>query len=439
MKTKHLGHVLAGIELLILGGIVLHTPLSVGLGMLFPDISLLFKVWKELLLGIGLVVAIIIIGRQGKWKLFLDDLVVRLAAAYALLHVVLFGLMWRGLDASLAGLLIDLRYVLLFVLVYVTIRLFPGYRKLFVGVALAGAMVVTGFAVLQVTVLPSDVLKHIGYSQSTILPYLTVDLNQEFIRINSTLRGPNPLGAYAGICLALIAAYVTQYRRAVSRMNIAVLAVVAMGAMVALWASYSRSAVVAAVVMLVAVMVASSGLRVSRMQWIVGASVAFALVGGIFAARDTAFVSNVLLHENPAGGSVEKSNEGHIESLNDGLRRVSTQPFGEGIGSTGSASLRSDEPHIIENQYLAIAHETGWLGLGLFIWLFGLILGRLWQRRDDWLALGMLASGIGLALIGLLLPVWMDDTVSLVWWGLAAVALVPLTKEKIHGKKRQNH
>jgi hypothetical protein len=33
-----------------------------------------------------------------------------------------------------------------------------------------------------------------------------------------------------------------------------------------------------------------------------------------------------------------------------------------------------------------------------------------------------LASGIGLALIGLLLPVWVDDTVSIVWWGLAAIA-----------------
>lgn len=439
MKTKHLGRVLVGIELLVLGGIVLHAPLSVGLGWLFPDISLLFKVWKELLLGIGLVLAVIVVGRQGKWKVLFDDLIIRLAAAYAALHLVLLGFMWRGLDASLAGLLIDLRYVLFFVLVYVTLQLFPGYRKLFIGVALAGAVVVTGFAVLQVTVLPPDVLRYIGYNQSTIMPYLTVDLNHEFIRINSTLRGPNPLGAYAGICLALIAAYMTQYRRTVSRANIAVLIVVAVGAMVALWASYSRSAMVAAAVMLVIVAVASSGVRVSRTQWIIGGAVAVALVGGIFAARDTAFVSNVLLHENPAGGSAEKSNEGHIESLNDGLKRVVIQPFGEGVGSTGSASLRSDEPRIIENQYLAIAHETGWLGLGLFAWLFGLVLKRLWQRRDDWLSLGMLASGVGLALVGLLLPVWMDDTVSLVWWGLAAAALVPLTQRKSHGKKRADH
>ena len=99
------------------------------------------------------------------------------------------------------------------------------------------------------------------------------------------------------------------------------------------------------------------------------------------------------------------------------------QPFGAGIGSTGSASLGTDQPLIIENQYLFIAHETGWIGLTVFIGLFGLILRRLWQRRRDWLALGVFASGIGLAVIGLLLPVWVDDTVSIVWWGLAAVAL----------------
>ena len=35
-----------------------------------------------------------------------------------------------------------------------------------------------------------------------------------------------------------------------------------------------------------------------------------------------------------------------------------------------------------------------------------MILKRLWLVRKDWLALGVLASGIGLAMIGLLLPVW---------------------------------
>lgn len=441
MKTSHLARWLVGIELVILGGIVVHAPLTVWTGMVFPDLALGIKVWKEFLLGLALLGTIVLITRESKWKELLADWAIRLSAAYALLHILLLGFMWRGVDVAMAGLLIDLRYVLFFVLTYVLLSLFPVYKRFFVAVAAGGAAVVIGFAVLQLTVLPHDILKHIGYGTSTILPYLTVDLNPEYVRINSTLRGPNPVGAYAGLCLALIAAYVTQYRRRVSRGGVVLVSLLAIGSLAALWASYSRSAIVAAVIMLIVVMLAASGLRLKRDHWIIGSAIVFALIGGIIAARDTAFVSNVILHENPAGGSATKSNDAHLESLDEGTRRATMQPLGDGIGSTGSASLRGDDPIIIENQYLSVAHETGWIGLGLFIGLFGLIFSRLWQRRDDWLALGLLASGIGLGLVGVLLPVWTDDTISLLWWGLAgvAIALSVNKREEIHGKKRTHH
>ena len=284
-------------------------------------------------------------------------------------------------------------------------------------------MVVLIFAVLQVFVLPHDILRYIGYSTQTITPYLTVDLNYDFVRINSTLRGPNPLGAYAGVILAIIAAAVVRGKIAPDKKRIGIAIGLAIAAAVALWASYSRSAAGAAIIMVGIVLVVGLRHLLSRRVWIAGAVVTFALVGGLFAIRDSPFVSNVILHENPNGGSAEKSNDGHVDSLQDGTARMVRQPFGAGIGSTGSASLGTDQPLIIENQYLFIAHETGWIGLTVFIGLFGLILRRLWQRRRDWLALGVFASGIGLAVIGLLLPVWVDDTVSIVWWGLAAVAL----------------
>jgi len=52
-----------------------------------------------------------------------------------------------------------------------------------------------------------------------------------------------------------------------------------------------------------------------------------------------------------------------------------------------------------------------------------MVLARLWSKRSDWMALAAFSSGIGLIVVGLLLPVWADDTVSIVWWGLAAVIL----------------
>lgn len=70
-----------------------------------------------------------------------------------------------------------------------------------------------------------------------------------------------------------------------------------------------------------------------------------------------------------------------------------------------------------------IAHEVGWAGLTLFTALFAVIIQRLWRLRSTWYGLAAWASGIGLALIGILLPVWADDTVSIVWWGLAGMIL----------------
>ena len=70
-----------------------------------------------------------------------------------------------------------------------------------------------------------------------------------------------------------------------------------------------------------------------------------------------------------------------------------------------------------------IAHEVGWLGVVLFMAIYITFLVRMWRERNDWLVLAVFASGVGLGVAGLVLPVWADDTVSIVWWGLAAVVL----------------
>ncbi|OYX53006.1 hypothetical protein B7Y92_04285 [Candidatus Saccharibacteria bacterium 32-50-13] len=201
--------------------------------------------------------------------------------------------------------------------------------------------------------------------------------------------------------------------------------------MIALWFSYSRSAKIAAVVAVVVVAIVLYGKYISRSLWIALALAATVLIGGVYLARDTPFVSVVILHEDPNEGNDVNSNEGHWESLIDGTDRMIRQPFGAGVGSTGSPSLMGNQPLIIENYYLYVAHEVGWVGLGVFVALFVAVLKRLWQRRRDWLALAVLASGIGIAVASLFLPVWADDTVSIVWWGLAAVALAtPMIKKK---------
>ena len=423
MNSRLVLKIYAAILLVIMGGIVIHAPLSVGLGTLFPEAELLIKSWKEILLIILFPMATWLMMRYGQRSDFLKDCLLIGIFLYCALHAMFAATFLNGATATAAGLAIDLRYVVLFTYIYILIRIAPEYRRAFIRVAGAGTIIVIGFGVMQLF-LPADILRHIGYGDDTIAPYMTVDENHDYIRINSTMRGPNPLGAYAVIVLGLLAAAVSKYKIDVSNRKILMGFVAAViGSLAVLWVTYSRSALVAAAVTVGLVGVVAWQRMLSRRVWIIAGLTICALIGGIVVARDHPIVSNVIFHADKTEGNDINSNEGHIESLINGTDRLLRQPIGGGIGSTGSASLLTDAPLIIENQYLFIAHEVGWLGLVVFMVLFGMILVRLWRYRADWLALGVFASGVGLACIGLLLPVWADDTVSIIWWGLAAVAL----------------
>jgi hypothetical protein len=424
--------VYVSILLVIFGGIVLHAPISVGLGTLFPDYSLLIKSWKEILMVIAGLIVLALLYRKKRFKLLRDPLIV-VIGLYGLLHVLLalFLFDYLNINQILAGLAIDLRYILFFSLVYLAIKLYPKYYKLFIKVGIVGALVVLVFAMLQVFVLPIDVLKYIGYGKNTIVPYLTVDQNYDFIRINSTLRGPNPLGAYAVIVLALVLSGLTRRGIDKSKITAYLTALLLAGGLVALWFSYSRSALGGFVIAMVLVFALTNMRKSPTKMLAIGGVILIAISGILFIARDTSFVSNVLLHESPTGGSAISSNEEHAFSIKSGIEALLYQPIGDGIGSAGSASLYGSDPLIIENQYLFVAHETGWFGIILFFSIFMAVIIKLWDYRKNWLAVGVFASGIGLAAIGLLLPVWVDDTVSIVWWGLAGVVLGYGAKNKI--------
>lgn len=421
MKRDWLKVSIAGLLLVIWGLIVVHAPITVWLtsnGL--PDSV---KAWKEVLMAVAAVLLLVYAYRKRKISVFRNDTLIWAAGMYGLLHLIMAFCLPMPSDAMAAGLGIDLRYILYFVLVYVFIKLAPEYLRSFKRIGGIGAIIVIGFACIQLF-LPVDALRVIGYGPDTIAPYMTVDDNPDFIRHSSTLRGPNPLGAYAGSVLVLLASWLVMHWRKGrdKQLHVMLMAVMAL-VMVALWVSYSRSALVGAAAGLVVVLYARASGKINWKHWITIGLAALVVAVGVYTLRDTALVSNVILHNDPETGATVDSNTGHAESLVNGWQRMLEQPFGAGIGSTGSASLLTDSPAIIENQYLMIAHEAGWLGLGLFLWLFYLVMVALWRRRHTWQGLGVFASGINLALIGILLPVWADDTVSIVWWGLAALVI----------------
>lgn len=422
MKLPSLQAVVVTLLATVLFGVALQGPIAVLAELHTGSWALVVKSWKEILLGITAIALVVALWRSGRSREFFERKIVWLVAAIALLHVFLLIVFTNHYVGEVAALLIDLRMYLMFIEVYLTVFLWPKSQRVLVSAAGAGLVLIVVFAALQATLLPRDILSHLGYSKATIQPYLTVDLNDDYVRINSTLRGPNPLGAIAVIVLSLGAALMLRRVR-VERWQRLAIGGVMLCALLGLWFSYSRSALLAALVAAGVLAVAVGVHRISR-NVAIGCIVAVVVLAtSVLLLRDTAFVQNVVFHTNPDSPTVHKSDDGHLDSLQHGTEAMLAQPFGAGLGSTGSASLLTNEPVIIENQYFYMAHESGWLGLVLQLWLFGWVMMLLWRDRLRVLSLGLLAAGAGMAVIGMVLPVWADDTVAILWWGLTGVAI----------------
>ena len=100
------------------------------------------------------------------------------------------------------------------------------------------------------------------------------------------------------------------------------------------------------------------------------------------------------------------------------------EPLGQGPGTAGPASFRNDNPaRISENYFIQIGQEVGILGLLLFVAINIGIARELWVRRDQLLSLVLLTSLAGLTLVNLISHAWADDTLGLIFWGLAGIAI----------------
>ena len=427
-----LDRIIIGLLVAIMALIVVHAPLSVFIGSKVPAFALGIKAWKEIMMVIA---ALLVVLRYGQRLVrdFRRDPLVILCGLYVVLHIVLALPAANGGLAAIAGLMVDLRYIAYFVLAYVVTRYNPRYRAWLWHTAAIGAAVVLGFLLAQF-VLPVDFLKHLGYNEATIAPYMLVDMNPAFVRYNSTLRGPNPLGAYAIIVVSIAAAWwLIRAKKLRDKRWLALPAFYAAIGTVAVWVSYSRSALMAVAGSIGLVAALRFGRRVSRRVWLAGIGVMIACAAGLYLIRGTEFFHTVIIHDNPTTGAHTTSNDDHAKSLSAGIARMVQQPLGTGVGTTGSAAMYGSMPHIIENQYVMVAHEVGWLGLVLFTVIYVLVLHGLWQQRQQWYVVGLWASGVGLAFVGVVLPVWADDTVSIVWWGLTAAVCSKNYNGEIYG------
>lgn len=406
-----------------------------------------FKIWKEFALTILtlILVSFLAAHRQFVRKAMRSWLALAVMA-YVLLIIciAIYDLSTGrvGNNAVIYGLIVDLRPVAFFSVAFLTFAI--GMRRQITGfpwrrIVLIPALAVIIFGLLQMTVLPKDILTHAGYGANTIEPYQTIDNQPQLVRIQSTLRGANPLGAYLVIIITMtVAAFVADRKRRLWW------AFFTLGALAVLAGTYSRSAEIGLLLSLGTLLFIYKykGKYLRQHLLVAGACLVLAVgFGALMLARNNYFVENVILHSSNSSNSKTSSNFERAEAMKRAAKEVVNNPLGTGVGSAGPASARNNtgEIRIAENYFLQIGQELGIVGMGLFIAISIMVGWQLWLRRHDQLAKILLASLVGLTFVNLVSHAWTDDTLAYIWWGLAGFSLArsfsaPVILAKRHKK-----
>lgn len=397
----------------------------------------LLRIWKEILIVLMAPPAAWLVWRSVELRRWLlKSWIARLYGLYILLHLILgiWAITHHQVTASalIYGLIVNLRFIGFFLLCAVVAAYDNFLKKYWSGLVLGPAAIVIVFGLLQKLVLPYDFLKHFGYGRAATIPaYETIDNNIKFIRVGSSLRGANPLGAYL---VVIITAALAQLRT-----NGLLKPIYTVAALAALFFSYSRSAWIGtALALAVLVYMGTRRLRSQLMYLALALVVIFA--GGLYELRNHQSVQDALLHTSNASTSSISSNAQRTSALRGGVQDIVHQPLGRGPGTAGPASTRNTEhpARIAEDYYLQIGQEVGVIGLAIFLVINYLTAVELWHRRTDNLARILLASLVGISFINLLSHAWADDTLSLIWWGLAGVALAPRQPAILIKKNKHN-
>jgi len=386
----------------------------------------IFKSWKEIL--IYCVAFPLILWQTCKKPQLILEIIrkkINIAALIFIgLNIIMFRVSHSVLRSESAGLLFNTRFLVFFLFAQVVAGLYNKERleKVVFWLICIGGGIITFFGFLQVTVLPKDLLTHIGYSKYTILPYYTVSNNTYFVRIISTLRGPNELGAYMVFWFPILLILTLKYwNKEVNYRYAAVIVWIA--SIVTLYGSGSRSAYVACAVSLVITTFLIVNKNIKKEMVIA------ALVLGVFgsvaliAGRHTRFEQVTVFHQDPTVKTATTSNLQHVQSVKDALNIIRKHPLGLGVGTTNVPSTYGPKGLTVENYFLDTMVETGIIGGLIFIAVNCMLGYEFWMNREDTAVKALLAALIGVSIIALLLPAWEDETLSMLFWGLAGIEI----------------
>lgn len=392
-----------------------HAFLSVWAGHLFGH-QAIWQGWKEVLISVLAIAAVALLIREPQRRKRLHQPAIYLAAAFTVVALVVTAIIHPELKAVVYGLKFDLEFLVAFV-----IALLVGeqhFNRQLLKTVLISSGVVIAFGLLQIYILPPDWLVHFGYGPTTIEPYLQVDPAIQAFRIIGTLGGPNQLGSFLILPLAIVTWQLITKPRWWQAVY-----VVAGG--IVLWHSYARAAQIG-LILAVAVLLMLRTTRRWRLPLLLGttivAAIALQIITGPLVSNRT--LQYYLFHQQLGVPGEHSSTDQHLGAYKLGIDTAENHPLGLGIGAAGPASFQSSTGRIPENYYLQLAIETGILGLLLFC-AFEISVGiGLWKRAHlTPLAAGGVAALAGIAVVNLFLHGWTDSSTALIFWTTAGAVL----------------
>lgn len=402
------------------------------------------RVWKELIiliLSLGSVV-LLVKDKPLRHQFFGSKLTI-LIGLYIVLGLLRTAYGYNQgittIEASAYGMLGAFRYLVFFLVVWLIASRSTLLQRQWAFAIVGPATIVVVFGLLQQFVLDKNFLTHFGYGPATMPAYQSVDQKDAYIRAQSTLRGPNPLGAYLALMITVLTGMFYKFKS--YRFSFGLLVA---GSAVLLYFSYSRSAWVGlAISLAVWILLAIKDKKVLKFLAITTIATSVVLAITVIALRNNNYVQNTLFHTDETSQSSTSTNSVRTQAIHEGVNDVLQHPLGQGLGSAGPASTRGPAPKIAENYYIQVAQEVGIVGLVLYLSVTVGLGYKLFRRRDELLPQVLLASLVGISVINLVSHAWMDDTLSLLWWGLAGIALATVSvpaiiKGKHHEKQTKN-
>lgn len=385
-----------------------------------------WKVGKDVfLIGIFLLTALLVLVYvpYKKWQKY--GLLIGLAAAYALLHLLVYVF---NKDTSLSVAALASTYNNRFIwilLIGIGIGLLmknPPEQMRVVKFVLGISTVVCLLGLAQ-WFLPNDTLVHFGYDPSLgVKPNFFINEDPAYPRVFATFRDPNSFGAYLIIPILLLVQLLQKNKR---KAEMSLLLVLHLGV---LYLSFSRAAWLGLAIGIVTLFFIShreKTISLVRRYWPI-VLVGIVLLGaGLYSVRSTPTFRSIVLKADDKNAPTEMdSDEYHLHFIQEGLQDATERPLGYGPGTAGIVSIQNGENgRLTENYYIQIALEVGVIGLAMFVAIWVVAVKLLAEQEHTVLVVSLLASAASYAVMAMVMHLWTNEAVAIGWWGLAGLVL----------------